>query len=82
MMTRTQTERLLDYFKRWGKVTQKAASEALGIARLASRVEELRRGGHQIETEMITVKNRFGQNCSVAEYQWTDPKHERTLFDG
>lgn len=67
----TQCERLIDYMKRHpiDGVTQIEALNQLGILRLASRISELKSDGHIIEKEMITVKNRFGEKCSVARYR-------------
>ena len=64
----TQAQRVLDYIERFGSITQHEALIDLGIMRLASRVSELKKRGHNIEGEMITVKNRFGENCYVKRY--------------
>ncbi len=64
----TQAQRVLDYIDRFGSITQHEASIDLGVARLASRISELKKAGHNIKGEMITVKNRFGENCSVKRY--------------
>ena len=49
-------------------ITSKQAEDQYGIMRLASRISDLRRRGHKIEREMITVVNRRGQKCKVARY--------------
>lgn len=41
----------------------------LGIGRPASRVNELREH-HDIYTEMITIKNRHGDNIRVGKYHY------------
>ena len=64
----TQAQRVLDYIEQFGSITQHDASIDLGIMRLASRVSELKKQGHKIKGEMITVKNRFGENCYVKRY--------------
>lgn len=64
----TQAQRVLDYIERFGSITQYEALKDLGIMRLASRVSELKKRGHNITGTMITVKNRFGENCSVKQY--------------
>lgn len=64
----TQAQRVLDYIDRFGSITQYEAMQDLGIMRLASRVSELNKSGYNIRGEMITVKNRFGENCSVKRY--------------
>lgn len=67
----TQCERLIEYMERHpvDGVTQIDALNELGILRLASRISELRSDGYVIEKEMISVKNRFGEKCSVARYR-------------
>lgn len=64
----TQAQRVLDYIEQFGSITQYEALKDLGIMRLASRVSELKKRGHNITGRMITVKNRFGENCSVKQY--------------
>ena len=63
-----QAERILDYIKRFGSITQYEALADLGVMRLASRISELKKDGYDIQKATITVKNRFGENCSVAKY--------------
>lgn len=67
----TQCERLVEYMERHpiDGVTQIEALNQLGILRLASRISELKSDGYVIEKEMISVKNRFGEKCSVARYR-------------
>lgn len=64
----TQCSRILDYIERFGSITQYEALQDLGVMRLASRISELRKQGYDIEGEMIEVKNRFGETCSVKRY--------------
>ena len=63
-----QALRVLDYMQRFGSITQQDASIDLGVARLASRISELKKEGHSIRKEMIKVKNRFGEEIPVARY--------------
>lgn len=62
-----QNERILKYMDKHGSITQFEAYR-LGILRLASRISDMRRLGYQIEREMVTVKNQYGENCRVARY--------------
>lgn len=64
----TQTERILAYIEEHGSITQFEALTELGVLRLASRVNDLRRQGYSIHSKRISVKNRFGEKCNVAEY--------------
>ena len=64
----TQAERILDYMKEFGSITQLEALRDLGVLRLASRISELKVDGHGITKKMVKVKNRYGENCMIAEY--------------
>lgn len=64
----TQEQRVLDYIEQFGSITQHQALFDLGIMRLASRVSSLRKKGYPITSRMITVKNRFGENCHIKQY--------------
>ena len=44
------------------------AWDKLGIYRLSARICDLRKAGHKIDDERITVQNRFGEDCRVARY--------------
>lgn len=65
----TQNERVLAYIDRCGSITQAEASEHLGVARLASRVNDLRRAGHPIISERVDGLNRFGEPTRWARYR-------------
>ncbi len=64
----TQNQRILDYITENGSITQLEALQELGIMRLASRISDLRRLGYPINSKMETVKNRFGEKCSIKRY--------------
>lgn len=64
----TQNQKILDYMVKFGGITQLEALGDLGVMRLASRISDLRRAGHDIKSETITVKNRFEEECHVAKY--------------
>ena len=64
----TQAQRVLDYIEQFGSITQHQASLDLGVARLASRISELKKRGYNIKGEWIKVKNRFDEDVSVKRY--------------
>lgn len=64
-----QVERVLEYMRQFGSITQHEASLDLGVQRLASRISELRKMGYPIEGTMVPVKNRFGETCHVKQYK-------------
>lgn len=64
----TQNDRLLEYLKTHDGITQLTALNELGIFRLASRVNDLRKKGFDISGRMILVRNRFDEEIRVKEY--------------
>lgn len=67
-----QNARILEHLKAYGSITSKEATDLYGIMRLASRISDLRRGGHPISRRMIAVPNRYGDIVHVAEYRLED----------
>jgi len=68
----TQKERVLYYLKTRGKITSFQAWSELGVARLASRVSDLKKDGWVIVSERVVVKNRFSEDTIVASYRMGD----------
>jgi hypothetical protein len=54
---------------RWEGITSLDAINELGCTRLAARIADLRAEGHAIRSDMVTVKNRQGQDVRVARYR-------------
>ena len=67
-MSKTQTERVIDYIEEWGSITQLEALRDLGVMRLASRISDLKKKGYPIKSEMETVHNRYGEPCYIKRY--------------
>lgn len=65
----TQCERILKYMDDFGSITTMQAFMDLGIARLASRIHDLRTMGIEIESETRTAKNRYGENTHYSVYR-------------
>lgn len=63
----SQCERLLARLKR-GPITPLEAWSELGIYRLGARVYDLKEQGHEITKELVSVTNRMGEECRVAQY--------------
>lgn len=63
-----QTDRVLDYIKAHGSITQMDATNELGISRLASRVHDLRAAGFPVTKQMEKGRNRLGDVCRYARY--------------
>ena len=65
---KNQADRVLQYIRDFGSITPLEAVSDLGCYRLSARIFDLRRSGYVIDSEEITVKNRYGQRCTVARY--------------
>ena len=64
----TQAERILAYIEEFGSITQYEALKELGVMRLASRISDLKKQGVPIRGEVISVKNRFDEDCYIKRY--------------
>ncbi|MEY4592645.1 MAG: Helix-turn-helix domain [Pseudomonadota bacterium] len=64
----TQAARLLTALQTGQKINPLDAWARLGIYRLADVVFQLRGMGHSIQTDTVSVLNRFGETCRVAGY--------------
>lgn len=65
----TQCERIIEYIKSEGSITQLDAMREFGCMRLASRISELRKAGVPIVRELEQSKNRYGEPISYARYR-------------
>lgn len=69
-MTKRETQKkiILEHLAMGEKLTPADAFRLTGSTRLSARIYDLRRDGYVINTEMITVCNRFGRTATVAQY--------------
>lgn len=65
----TQNERILDYLRKKGSITQREAEDFLGVMRLASRISDMRSRGVPIIDEWVKVTNRWGEKCRIKRYR-------------
>lgn len=72
MSKMTQSQRILSYMEEFGSITQLEALSDLGCMRLASRITDLRKEGHVIESSRDKVKNRYGETCYIKRYRLAD----------
>ena len=72
----TQCSMILDYIKKHGSITHREASIHLCVARLPSRIHELRHNGFNIVGKMESGKNAFGKTCSYKRYFLVEDKEE------
>lgn len=68
-MSKSQQERLISYLTSGKSINGMTSWDLLGIYRLAARIFELREMGHQIESRMMTGKNRYKETVRWKEYR-------------
>ena len=61
-------ELILMHMEKYGSITHLEAEAEYGCARLASRINDLRRQGVAIKSEMVNGKNRRGETTHFARY--------------
>ena len=64
----SQNDLVLDYIKQFNCITSLEAIKELGVTRLASRIYDLKKEGHEFETEDIKVHTRSGYT-TVTKYK-------------
>ena len=64
----TQCDRVEQYIKDFGSITQFEAMKDLGVMRLASRISEMRKRGMLIGSEMQKGTNRYGEDIHYKKY--------------
>jgi len=69
--TMNQKQRVLDYLRSGNTITSLDAFHELGITRISAVVYNLKRDGHHLIKENVTVKNRFDEECTIA--RWSLP---------
>ncbi len=65
---KTQCEQILEYISKFGSITPLEAITELGCMRLASRINDLRRAGYDIEGKFETHINRKGEKKRYMRY--------------
>ena len=63
-----QADRVLDYIREHGSITQMDASNDLGVFCLPERIRDLRKAGIAVKSTLETSKNRWGDTCRYARY--------------
>lgn len=66
----TQNNRIIDYIKTFGSITQYEAIRDLGVMRLASRISDLKSSGVEIVSWFEEVKNRYGEKTKIKRYSF------------
>lgn len=65
----TQCDRILRHLRDYGSITSLEAISEYGILRLASRINDLKKRGHNITSETATGENRYGETTHFSIYR-------------
>lgn len=69
MARQTQFRDVLEHLIEYGSITSIEAIQKYGCTRLSARIYEYRALGYEIESDSMTVKNRYGNTATVAVYR-------------
>ena len=64
-----QAQRIHTYLLTGRSLTRLQSWDLLGVLECPARISELRKDGVEINTEMVSVKNKYGESVRVAK--WT-----------
>ena len=65
----SQCEKILNFMETHKRgITPLQAMDKFGCMRLSGRIHDLREMGYEINSEIVEVKNRYGEKCRVARY--------------
>lgn len=64
----TQCQRIIQYIKDFGSITNREASYDLGILNFGARMTDLRRQGIELVATQEKGKNRYGEICIYNRY--------------
>ena len=64
----SQKTRVLEWLQEGKTLTRLQALTELSIFELSARLIELKRDGYDIKSKSITVENKYGEKCRVAQY--------------
>ena len=67
-MKAKQSDKVLEYMRRFGSITKFEALADIGCKNLVSRISELRQQGYAIGWRMAYGKNRYGDDVRFAKY--------------
>lgn len=64
----TQKDMVIDYIVENGSITTLQAFREFGITRLAARIADIEKSGHEVHRERVTHKNRYGKTVTYMRY--------------
>ena len=71
-MKTTQKQRIINYIRQFGSITDLEASKELGIQQFGARIFDLKKEGYEFKTEWESSTNRFGERTDYKRYYLVD----------
>ena len=71
-MKTTQKQRIINYIREFGSITDLEASKELGIQQFGARIFDLKKDGYEFKTEWESSTNRFGERTDYKRYYLAD----------
>ena len=68
----THKQRILEHFLSGKSLMRVQAFKALGLLDPSTRISDLKADGHNIVTEMVKVRDRYGDSVTVAKWTLLD----------
>lgn len=68
MSKESQCDRVLEYIDTFGSISTLEAFRDLGVARLASRIWDIRKKGYTVECDWVCQVNRYGEPVRFKRY--------------
>ena len=72
----TQCQRILDYMEQFGSISTLEGFRDLGVARLASRIHDLKSMGYNIVSETKSARTRVGEVTHFKVYRLAEEKEK------
>lgn len=63
-----QTDMVISFILENGSITTLQAFEHFGITRLAARISDIKKAGHEVKSEKVTGTNRYGKKVTYNRY--------------
>jgi hypothetical protein len=79
----TKKQMVLEFMKAGNAITSLVAIQKFGATRLSAIIYDLKADGYDFITTNVTVKDRFSNDCNVAEYKLVmrKPPGQAVLFE-
>ena len=68
----SQKQRIINYIREFGSITDLEASKELGIQQFGARIFDLKKDGYEFKTEWESSTNRFGERTDYKRYYLVD----------